>query len=57
MQVLGIKVTLLDSSRSEMKTCAPVFYLAVWVQGEHCEALLMVTVMQDDFSFHGKTIM
>jgi hypothetical protein len=34
----------------------PCFYLTVWFQREHCEALLAVTIMQRDFSFHGEVI-
>jgi hypothetical protein len=32
----------------------PCFYLTIWFQREHCEALLTVSTMQRDFSFHGK---
>jgi hypothetical protein len=34
----------------------PYFYLTVWFQRERCEALLAVTIMRSDFSFHGEVI-
>jgi hypothetical protein len=32
----------------------PYFSLAVWFQRERCEALLVVTIMEHAFSFHGE---
>jgi hypothetical protein len=32
----------------------PCFYLTVWFQRERCEALLTVSTMRRDFSFHGE---
>jgi hypothetical protein len=32
----------------------PYFYLTIWFQRKRCEALLVVTIMRYDFSFHGE---
>jgi hypothetical protein len=32
----------------------PRFYLTVWFQRDRCEALLTVSTMRRDFSFHGE---
>jgi hypothetical protein len=38
-----------------IRSYAPMFfYLTVWFQREHCEALLAVTIMWHDFSFSGE---
>jgi hypothetical protein len=43
---------LLD--RMEFGRAHPCFYLTIWFQSEHCEALLAVTIMGHAFSIHGE---
>jgi hypothetical protein len=37
-----------------IRSGVPMFFLTIWFQRESCEALLTVSSMRRDFSFHGE---